>query len=267
MLNYGLEPKLPLHQGLPAAGTMPLTLAMTAREEVRVPAAHRLHGSFTVMHAAAREHLIFAQHRQKQYADQKRREVEFAVGEQVLLNTRNIRLQAPRGSTTKLMPRWTGPFAVVEKVGSVAYRLDLPANLNMHPVFHVSLLKTYHSSDRHQLPPVPYKLDGELHYDVECLLEHRWQYHGKAKKPRRKFLVRWEGYLPKHDSWEPESSLANCSGPLLEYRERCATAGREIDEYPPREVKAKATAAGAAATEPVRARGKKPVRRSKRRRR
>ena len=155
-LNYGLEPKLLLHQGLPAAGTMPLTRAMTSDEEVRVPAAQRMHGSFAAMRAAAREHLIVAQHRQKQYADQKRREVEFAVGEQVLLNTRNIRLQAPRGGTPKLMPCWIGPFPVVEKVGSVAYRLDLPTSLKMHPVFRVSLLKTHHSSSRRQPPPVPY---------------------------------------------------------------------------------------------------------------
>jgi hypothetical protein len=89
----------------------------------------------------------------RKYADQRRREVEFAVDEQVLLNTRDIRLQAPYGGTPKLMPRWIGPFPMVEKVGSVAYRLNLPDNLKMHSVFHVLLLKAYHSSDRRQPRP------------------------------------------------------------------------------------------------------------------
>jgi hypothetical protein len=105
MLNHGQEPKLPLSQGLPVAGAMPLTREMTADEEVKVPAAHRLYGSFAATHAAAREHLTAAQHKQKQYADQRRREVELTPREQVLLNTRFIKLQAPRGGTAKPMPR------------------------------------------------------------------------------------------------------------------------------------------------------------------
>ena len=114
-----------------------------------------------------------------------------------------------------------------------------------------------------------YKLDGELHYDVGCLLDHRWLYRGRAIKPKRQFLVRWEGSSTEHDSWEPESSLAYCSGPLQEYRDKCAAAGGDIDVYPPRESK-KATAAGAAkaaAAKPEGSHGKKPVRRSGRRRR
>jgi hypothetical protein len=79
MLIYGYEPKLPLSQGLPAADAMPLTRAMTADEEVmRVPAANRLHGAFAATHADARERLHVAQQRQKQYADQRCREVEFS---------------------------------------------------------------------------------------------------------------------------------------------------------------------------------------------
>ena len=141
------------------------------------------------MHAAAREHLATAQLRQKQYAAQRCCEVEFAVYEKVLLYTRIIKLQVPRGCTAKLMPRWIGPFPIVRKVGTVAYRLELPANLKVHPVFHVSLLKTYHSSGRVQPPPIPYKLDGELHYDVEKVLDQCWVFKGRATNPSASFCA------------------------------------------------------------------------------
>ncbi len=110
MLNYGMEPKLPLNQNLPArdiAGTNPERSVDNAEttDIGRVPAARKLHGKLAEMHAAARQHLAAAQLRQKQYADQKRREVNFSVGEQVLLSTKYFKLQGPRGGTSKLLPK------------------------------------------------------------------------------------------------------------------------------------------------------------------
>ena len=61
--------------------------------------------------------------------------------------------------------------------------------MKVHPVFHVSLLKTYHSNGRVQPPPVPYKLDGELHYDVmEKVLDQYWVFKGRATNPSASFL-------------------------------------------------------------------------------
>ena len=91
------------------------------------------------MHAATRERPLAAQQRQKQCADQGRRDIDYAVGDQVLPSPRLIKLQAPCGGTATLMPRWTGLLWTVEKVGKVAHRLDLPANpKRLHPVFHVT---------------------------------------------------------------------------------------------------------------------------------
>lgn len=80
-----------------------------------------------------------AQLRQKAYADRSRREVTYKVGEQVLLNTRNVRDRSP--GCPKLMPRWNGPYKVFERFGKVACRLELAIELRMHPVFRVSLLQ------------------------------------------------------------------------------------------------------------------------------
>ena len=62
----------------------------------------------------------------------------------------------------KLGQRWMGPFEVVKRVGAVAYRLRLPDTLQVHPVFHVSLLRAYHAGGEHRrtLPPDPILVAG-----------------------------------------------------------------------------------------------------------
>ena len=89
-----------------------------------------------------KENLQQAQNRMKHYANKLRTEREFAVGDWVYL-----RLQPYRQSSLalqrsmKLSPRFYGPFQVLSRVGKVAYELKLPNSANIHPVFHVSLLK------------------------------------------------------------------------------------------------------------------------------
>jgi hypothetical protein len=89
-----------------------------------------------------RENLRVAQTCQKSYADVRRRDLTFAVGDHVYLKVspmRGIRRFNVRG---KLAPRYIGPFKVLERKGEVAYRLELPPNLSgVHDVFHVSQLK------------------------------------------------------------------------------------------------------------------------------
>ena len=94
--------------------------------------------------AAAKNALDATQQRSKAYADKHRREVPLAVGDDVLLNTKHLNLKTPLYRTRKLMPRYVGPFEVLERIGAVVYRLRLPDTMNRpHDVFHVSLLKPY----------------------------------------------------------------------------------------------------------------------------
>ena len=89
-------------------------------------------------------------------ADKRRREVEFAMGDKVYLKIQTYRLksQATR-INQKLKPRFYGPFAVLEKIGVVAYKLQCQPNSMVHPIFHVSLLKkcTTPNVISHPLPP------------------------------------------------------------------------------------------------------------------
>ncbi|WVZ92092.1 hypothetical protein U9M48_038182 [Paspalum notatum var. saurae] len=83
-----------------------------------------------------RENLRIAQTRQKSYADNRRRDLEFAVGDYVYLKVSPIRVKV------KLAPRYIGPFKIIDRKGEVAYQLELPDKLSgVHNVFHISQLK------------------------------------------------------------------------------------------------------------------------------
>jgi len=90
----------------------------------------------------ARACLDRAVKRTKKWADKKQRHVEFQVGDLVLaklhlvLRYRNVK----KG----LIRRYEGPFRVIQRIGKVAYKLDLLPKFRLHPVFHVSMLKSFH---------------------------------------------------------------------------------------------------------------------------
>jgi hypothetical protein len=99
-----------------------------------------------------RERLKAAQSRQKSYADNRRRDLEFQVGERVFLKLTPNRgiMRHPRGG--KLSPRYLGPFPILEKIELIAYKLDLLDGLTgIHDVFHISQLKKYRPDADHGL--------------------------------------------------------------------------------------------------------------------
>nr|GEV72146.1 putative reverse transcriptase domain-containing protein [Tanacetum cinerariifolium] len=101
-----------------------------------------------------------ARDRQKSYADLKRKPMKFQVGDKVTLKVSPWKGVVRFGKRGKLNPRYVGPFKVLEKIGKVAYKLELPEELSrVHNTFHVSNLKKCHADE-----PLAVPLDG-LHFD------------------------------------------------------------------------------------------------------
>ena len=93
--------------------------------------------------AEIREKLKAAQSRQKSYSDKRRRKLSFEVGDYVYLKVSPIRGTQRFQVQGKLAPRYIGPYRVVKRVGTVAYRIQLPEEMSdIHPVFHVSQLRS-----------------------------------------------------------------------------------------------------------------------------
>ena len=89
--------------------------------------------------------------------------MQFSVGDSVWLSSRKLRLKG----STKLLPRYVGPLKIILHVGPAAYRLDVGTGLlkDIHPVFHVSLLRAHDSNGLLEAPP-PVFLEGEEEYEV-----------------------------------------------------------------------------------------------------
>ena len=116
--------------------------------------------------------MLKVQSQQKKYADRKRRDIEFTVGDKVFLSSRNLKLAV---ASRKLADRYVGPLTIVERIGQVAYRLDLARSKleNLHNVFHVSLLRPCRDNGMAAHVPPLHVEDDELEWEVDAIIGHR----------------------------------------------------------------------------------------------
>ncbi|KAA0067277.1 hypothetical protein IC582_011384 [Cucumis melo] len=112
-----------------------------------------------------------AQTRQKSYADVRRKDLEFDVGDKVFLKLAPVKGVLRFEKKGKLSPRFVGPFEILERIGLVAYRLALLPSLSaVHDVFHVSMLRKYVTDPSHVVYYGPLAIDEKLSY-IEQLVE------------------------------------------------------------------------------------------------
>ncbi len=115
-----------------------------------------------------RDSLKSASDRQKSYADLKRKDIEFQIGDKVFLKVSPWKKILRFGRKGKLSPRFIGPYEIIERVRPIAYRLLLPAKLEkIHNVFHVSMLRRYRSDPSHVISPTEVEINPDMSYEEE----------------------------------------------------------------------------------------------------
>jgi hypothetical protein len=122
---------------------------------------------------------------------------KYKEGDQVWLEGKNLRINQP---TAKLAPRRHGPFKIIQVMSAVNYRLELPTQWSIHPVFHIDLLTPYRETIMHSpnfTRPTPELIDGEEEYTVEKILDSR--HFGRRRCLQ--YLVKWEGYPDTDNMW------------------------------------------------------------------
>ncbi|KAB2599988.1 hypothetical protein D8674_010259 [Pyrus ussuriensis x Pyrus communis] len=149
-----------------------------------------------------KNNLIIAQNRMKVQADKNRSERTFEVGDWVYLKLIPYQLQSlATHAYHKLHPKFYGPFEVLEKVGSVAYKLKLPETSKIHPVFHVSCLKKHVGLDVNFMPLLPLVTDDGLQAQEPASVLQRRVYK-KNNAIGVQLLIQWKDKNVEESTWE-----------------------------------------------------------------
>ncbi|KAJ1686917.1 hypothetical protein LUZ63_018307 [Rhynchospora breviuscula] len=155
-----------------------------------------------------KEHLRKAHERMKKFADNKRIERKFSVGDWVYLKIQSYRqlsLQHVKHNP-KLAPKYCGPFEIIEKIGEVAYKLNLPKGSQVYPVFHVSQLKQRIGRDEAVATNVPV-----VHPEIELLVQPELILSRRMIKRNNEYvaqiLVKWVNQSKEEATWEDYDAI------------------------------------------------------------
>ena len=132
----------------------------------------------------------------------------FEVGDHVFLKVMPKRGVVRFGKCGKLSLRFIGPFKILERIGIVAYRLDLPPSMSsVHEVFHVSMLRKYTPDPAHVVDwgQIEVDIDRTFKEGSVCILDSRDQV--LRRKTMRLVRVLWRHYRVEESTWERENTM------------------------------------------------------------
>jgi len=194
MLNTGRQPSRPIDVELPEQLTKVESLEDYSKRM-----------KFAV--ESAKVNIKKAQERMVKYKNKNKRELEFSVGNMVLLHAAGVVLPPTPGSNSfKLNEKYLGPFKVLERTSKLNYRLELPPLLKIHDVFHVSKLKEFKASAEKfgQRAVGPFKSEipeGDQQWEIKKVVGE-----GLHQTMNRKILhCKWKGFPSSENTWELES--------------------------------------------------------------
>jgi hypothetical protein len=155
-----------------------------------------------------RESLKVAQTRQKSYADKRRRDLSFEIGDFVYLKASPMRGTRRFMVKEKLAPRYVGPFKIVDRKEKVAYQLKLPPQLSdVHDVFHVSQPKKCLRVLEEQLPMEELDLGGDITYSERLVKILDTAERVTRNKVIKMCKVQWSHHTEDDATWEHEEEL------------------------------------------------------------
>ncbi|XP_052877250.1 uncharacterized protein LOC128283875 [Gossypium arboreum] len=144
----------------------------------------------------------------KAYADLKRKDIEYSVGDMVFLKVSPWKKVLRFSRKGKLSPRFIGSYQILKQVGPVVYQLEVPPELDrIHDVFHVSMLRRYCSDPTHVLPMEEIEIRPDLMFEEEYvqILDRDVKVLCRKSIPLVKVL--WRNHSIEEATWEPEDSI------------------------------------------------------------
>ncbi|KAA3487359.1 reverse transcriptase [Gossypium australe] len=146
--------------------------------------------------------------KRKSYADLKRKEIEFQVGDKVFLKVSSWKKILRFCRKGKLSLRFIGPYEVIERIGPVAYQLALPAELErIHNVFHVSMLRHYRSDPLSIISPTEVEIRPNMNYGEEPIKILAREVKQLRNKSIALVKVLWQRHVVKEATLEPEKAM------------------------------------------------------------
>ena len=206
-LQTGQQPRSPLD-------------VITHTLDSSVPAAKDFLMDIKASIGAAKDNIHSAQLKMSQQANKRRRPHAFSIGDMVLVSSADLMDPVQRQRpNAKLKPLYSGPYKIIDSVHKTSFKLQLPPNIKVHPVFHASKLRPFtqtppeHAS-RKDPPPPPDIINNEPEYEVEQILDAR------PRANPREYLVKWKGYDHCDNTWEPLSNLQHAKEAISDYHRR-----------------------------------------------
>ncbi|GJZ04548.1 putative reverse transcriptase domain-containing protein [Tanacetum coccineum] len=169
---------------------------------------HELVQEITNKVVLIKEKLKVASDRQKSYADNRRKLLEFEVGDRVLLKVLPWKGVIRFGTKGKLAPRYVGPFEILERIGPIAYRLRLPEELSsVHDTFHVLNLKKFLADANLHVPLDEIKIDKTHHFVKEPVEIMDREVRSLKRSKISLVKVRWNTKCVHEFTWEREDHM------------------------------------------------------------
>jgi len=170
----------------------------------------------TQLDESIRNEMVAAQLRQKEYYDLHRKpDPNLQSGDMLWLLPRNIKTTRP---SKKSDYKKIGPFKILAKIGTSAYRLALPPSMAIDNTFHISLLEPYQDNQfpsQIKEPPPPIQIEGEDEYELDEIIDSRLHYN------KLQYRAKWQGYSPEYDKvWYPAENFNNAEYRVQRFHRR-----------------------------------------------